>query len=242
MQDLGTDVSRTLWNDMELIVPPFPPGVAAVPKAIEGTAFFPGGLGLWMEEPVRTRGFPTGKCMVVGQDFNTIAAYERALREESEVVTSPTWRVLRRLLIRFSIPPESCFFTNAYMGLRAGGRETRRFCGARDHCFVERCATFFGRQLAVVRPKLILLLGMEPLRMLGPRLFGIQPPPTLMACDSFYPHVHLEAGEATIVVLTHPSLYDANVFRRRYRDLVGADAEAAMVSDAMRAVGLRLDD
>jgi hypothetical protein len=194
---------------------------------------------LWMEEPLALRGFPTGKCMVVGQDFNTIAAYERARQERSEVGTSPTWRVLRRLLISFSIPPGSCFFTNAYMGLRAGGSETGRFCGARDHGFVERCATFFAKQLTVVRPKLILLLGMEPFRMLGPRLFGIQAPPTLMACDSFYLRVRLEGGEVAIVILTHPSLYNANVGRRRYRGLVGADAEAAMVSEAMTAVGLR---
>ena len=177
--------------------------------------------------------------MVVGQDFNTVATYERALRNRSEIGGSRTWQVLRRLLVGFNIRPEWCFYTNAYMGLRAAGPETGRFCGARDNEFVNRCAIFFSRQLAVARPKLILMLGMEPLRMLGPRLFGITAPRTLMACDNFYPRVCLDYGDAAIVVLTHPSLYYANVGRRRYLRLVGADAEAAMVRDAISAIGLQ---
>ena len=224
---------------MELIVLPFPPGVAAVPKAIEGTAFFPGGLGLWMEEPVRTRGFPTGQV----QGSRTGLQYDCDLRTSTTGTigsrTQPDVASVEGAADRIGIPPESCFFTNAYMGLRAGGRETGRFCGARDHGFVERCAMFFGRQLAVVHPKLILLLGMEPFRMLGPRLFGIQVPSTLKACDQFYPCVRLERGEAAIVIVTHPSLYCANVVRRRYLSFVGADAEAAMVRDAIAAIGMQ---
>lgn len=242
MRASGIAVARTLWNEIGMMVPPFPPGVSAVPEPIEGTAFFPGGLGLWMEEVGRDCDFPTGDCMVVGQDFNTVATYERARQMGSEVGSSPTWRVLIRLLMRFSIRPESCFYTNAYMGLRAAGRETGRFCGARDNEFVNRCVMFFRRQLEVVRPRLILMLGMEPLRVLGPRLFGIKAPLTLMACDTFYPRVCLGCDDdAAIVVITHPSLYYANVGRRRYLRLVGADAEAAMVRDAMSAIRLRPD-
>jgi hypothetical protein len=77
------------------------------------------------------------------------------------------------------------------------------------------------------------MLGIEPLRMLGPRLFGIQTPRTLKACDNFYPRVQFGYGHAAVVVLTHPSLYYANVGRRRYLHFVGADAEAAMVRDAI---------
>jgi uracil-DNA glycosylase len=219
-------------------VAPFPRGVLAVPKPIEGTAFFPGGLGLWMEKTDRDCDFPTGGCMVVGQDFNTVATYERALQNRSEIGASQTWRVLSRLLVRFNIRPEWCFYTNAYMGLRAAGPETGRFCGARDKDFVNRCAKFFSRQLAVARPRLILMLGMEPLRVFGPRLFGIEAPRTLTACDNLYPRVCLDYGDAAIVVLTHPSLYYANVGRRRYLHFVGADAEAAMVRDAMSGIGL----
>jgi hypothetical protein len=242
MQDFGSAVARMLWNEMGSAVAPFPPGVAAIPEPIGGTAFFPGGLGLWMEELDRDCHFPIGSCMVVGQDFNTVSAYERARQRRSEVGVSKTWQVLRRLLMSFSIRPDRCFYTNAYMGLRKAGKETGRFCGARDNDFVNRCAIFFSRQLAVVRPRLILMLGMEPLRMLGPRLFRIKAPPTLMACDSFYPRVCFGNGDAAMVVLTHPSFYYANVRHRRYLRLVGADAEAAMVSDAMSALGLRLDN
>lgn len=76
--------------------------------------------------------------------------------------------------------------------------------------------------------------------MLGPRLFGIQVPRTLTACDKIYPWVSLDHGVAALVVLTHPSLYCANVWRRRYRHFAGAEAEAAMVQDAILASGLSL--
>lgn len=227
---------------MQAAVRPFPPGVSAVPEPIQGTAFFPGGLGLWFESPTTDHDvdFPTGGCMVVGQDFNSIAAYERARQKGSELGTSPTWQVLRRLLTRFGLQPERCFYTNAYMGLRIEGREIGRFPGYRDSEFVTRCAMFFRRQLSVARPRLILTLGMEPLRMLGSRVFGIQVPRTLTACDNIYRRVNLDHGVAVLVVLTHPSLYSANVWRRRYYHFTGEEAEAAMVQDAILASGLSL--
>ena len=47
--------------------------------------------------------------------------------------------------------------------------------------------------------------------MLGSWLFGIQAAPTSRACDSVYPGVRIDYGQAAIVVPTHPSLYYANV-------------------------------
>ncbi len=235
MRACGIAVARKLWKEMEPAVQPFPSGVSAVPEPIQGTAFFPGGLGLWIEPNSKDKefDFPTGGCMVVGQDFNTVAAYERARQKGSETGTSRTWQVLEKLLRGFDLRPERCFCTNAYLGLRTEGPETGRFPGSRDKGFVSRCALFFGRQLAAARPRLILMLGMETLRMLGPRLFGIQSPRTLMACDNMFCRLPLGYGDATLVVLTHPSLYYANVWRRRYLHFVGAEAEAAMVRDAI---------
>jgi hypothetical protein len=41
---------------------------------------------------------------------------------------------------------------------------------------------------------------------------------------------------ATVVALTHPSRYNANVRRRRYRGLLGSDAEQSMIADALLAL------
>jgi hypothetical protein len=72
MQNRGIAVARKLWDEMGRAVSPLPSGVTAVPEPIEGTAFLPGGLGLWMEEPERDSEFLTGGCMVVGQDFTQL--------------------------------------------------------------------------------------------------------------------------------------------------------------------------
>ena len=228
-------VARELWAEMESMVQPYATGVVAVPELIERTAFFPGGLGLWMEKGAVLTQFPVRQIMVVGQDFNTLAKYEAARALKSEVGSSRTWQNLQRVFARFNIPLQRCFFTNVYMGLRAVGPETGRFPGARDPAFVDRCINFFQRQMIVARPKLILTLGWEPLRVLAPRVFGIKAPATLSACDEIYSPVHFPHGDGAVVALTHPSLYNANVFRRRYAGFVGIEAEKAMV-DAARSV------
>lgn len=232
----GIAIARELWDEMKSSLPPYPAGVAAVPEPIERTAFFPGGLGLWMEGHDVEFEFPTGQCMVVGQDFNTVKTYCRAREAKSEINSSRTWQILRRLLATFSIPMQSCFYTNAYMGLRASGPETGRFPGAHDAPFVDRCSAFFARQLAVAQPKLILMLGMEPLRVLGPRLFRIKSPRMISVCETIYAPLRFGYGNVAVVVLTHPSLYHANVGRRRYGGFAGVEAERAMVRDAKTAV------
>ena len=229
-------MARELWDEMKASLPPYPAGVAAVPEPIERTAFFPGGLGLWVEGHSLEFEFPVGQCMVVGQDFNTVETYNRAREAKSEVNSSRRWQVLRHLLTTFDIPLESCFYTNAYTGLRATGPETGRFPGAHDARFVERCPNFFARQLAVAQPNLILMLGMGPLRALGSRLFGIEVPRTISACENIHAPLNFGYRNVAVVVLTHPSFYHANVVRRRYAGLAGAEAERAMVWDAKRAV------
>ena len=71
-------IAKELWGEIDSTIPPYPAGVVPVPEPIERTAFFPGGLGLWMEECGVSSEFPTGQIMVVGQDFNTVATYNRA--------------------------------------------------------------------------------------------------------------------------------------------------------------------
>jgi hypothetical protein len=38
--------AEELWNELSAVAP-YPEGVLAVPEPIVGTAFFPGGFGLW---------------------------------------------------------------------------------------------------------------------------------------------------------------------------------------------------
>jgi hypothetical protein len=85
-------MANLLWNEMGSVMPPYPSGVAPVPEPFPGTGFFPGGLGLWMEDLCDSVNFPAEQIMVVGQDFNTVAAYNRARQLGGEISTSPTWK------------------------------------------------------------------------------------------------------------------------------------------------------
>src|SRR5665213_286871 len=199
---IGESPAKQLWQEMKELVSPFPSGVEEVPAPMRGTAFFPGGLGLWLPESGTPVELPTGQIMVVGQDFNTRRAYEEAMGRGTEVDISRTWQVLQELLPKLGVSLGQCFFTNVYMGLRKEGPETGRFPGARDKHFVERCIKFFRKQLEVVRPKLIITLGVEPFRVLADNFRPGGPPKTLTACTEIYT-VSLAHGDTTFVALTH---------------------------------------
>jgi len=129
------------------------------------------------------------------------------------------------------IDPEQCFFTNAYMGLRAGQRATGPFPGARDPGFVERCRRFLGAQIEVQRPRLILTLGTyvpAVLAPLAPKLVRWRDVANLREIDAARCPVVLDArfigagdGPTAVVALTHPSHRPLNVGQRCYRGAVG---------------------
>lgn len=239
-------------------VEPYPPGVLAVPARIRGTAFFPGGCGLWNPRRVeRLPPLPIGGVMVLGHDFHSRAAFTRSFEAEGEVIEGPhgayrmgrTWRNLLPLLEDAGIRPEECFFTNAYMGLRESDATMGRFPGSRDPQFVERCRRFFVTQLRTQRPAVILSLGAWVPRFLAPlapQLAGWRDKWSLDAIDAAGPVVRSTRfegydGRCVVVALTHPSMRGSNVRRRRYDKRVGAEAELAMLADAREgAVGQRL--
>ncbi len=223
--------------------------MVGVRKRIPGTAFFPGGAGLWqagLETPLPP--MPIGGVMVLGQDFHSEEAFEASLAERTEVPERPskhfrippTWIELRRLLAEAEIPLERCFFTNAFMGLRRGNKSVGRFPGALDDGYVDRCRQFLLRQLTMQRPSVVLTLGIWVpgfIAPLSPQLAGWRKPRTMRAIDDAGPIVRAvqfpgsTAGGCVVIALTHPSLRAANVGRRRFGDNAGHAAEIAMLRE-----------
>ncbi len=231
---------------------PYPKGVVPVPEQLPGTAFFPGGSGLWNPSGSNELPpFPFGKVMVLGHDFHSEIGYYHSLTKRGENLKGPTWRNLLQLLDNTGIKPAQCFFTNAYMGLRAGSNTTGKFPGAYDRGFVERCHWFLAEQIAVQRPRLILTLGNyvpSILAALSSDIDAWKNSRTLTQLDAL--GVPLVADvrfredynwNTTIVALTHPSLRPANVGRRRYKELRGHEAEVAMVRAAIVISGIELN-
>lgn len=233
---------QELWDEMSRTFRSYPKGVVPVPELIRGTAFFPGGFGLVVDDGIQLPSTATAaaaaaaanaEIMVVGQDFSTIATYEITLQRGSEFATNRTWLNMRRVFPKLGLSLDRCFFTNFYMGLREQGPETGPFPGGRDKDFVRQCGRFFERQMEVLRPKVIVALGLAPLRAIGREVFQLEVPRTLSRCVEVYSRVPAAHGDVAFVTLTHPSFYDANVGRRRFLDYQGSDAEKAMVLRAL---------
>lgn len=221
----------------------YPPDVIPVPDVIPGLAFFPGGYGLWgiaCGQPLPP--FPIGGIMIVGQDFHSEKGYQASYQRGGEPQTLPTWRNLLKLLTEVEIAPERCFFTNLYMGLRAGSTATGIFPGASDLTFVAHCKQFLLEQIQVQRPALILTLGIQVPPVVGTLFPELEPwsgSRGLRHLDKVGPvqtNVTFPGVDdfATIVVaLTHPSLRHASVRYRRYKDAKNHEAEMLMLKDAL---------
>lgn len=232
-------------------VEPYPAGTCPVPETIPGTAFFPGGQGLWYQSSqTETPVFPAKRIMIVGQDYYTVCAYKMVLEQSqkgdahSEGKTK-TWINLCKFLNAVEIPQEDCFFTNLFMGLRTEGKPTGKFPGAKDAGFVARCLDFFEMQVRVQQPKLILTLGNIVPRYLARRAEKLdiwRSCQTLTEIDTCGPVVHPVAfqgvpeHQCAVVALTHPSMRPVNVGRRRYQNEQGNKAEIKMVQDGLVAV------
>ena len=62
----GMRTVEQLWHEMRSAVSPFPDGVVDVPEPMSGTAFFPGGVGVWLPDKGVDDEFSIGQIMVVG--------------------------------------------------------------------------------------------------------------------------------------------------------------------------------
>jgi uracil-DNA glycosylase len=226
----------------------YPDGVIQIPGRIPGTAFFPGGLGLWNTQPnAPPPPVPVGGSLIVGHNFDSEAGFHRSFHHAGENLKGATWRNLLAFLKQVGIAPEQCFFTNAYVGLRAGNHAMGAFAGARDPEFVCWCRNFFLEQLRFIQPRLILTLGLHVPGFLAPlspelksawsdvRRFGrLDERGVALVYPSTFSGVLLPAA---VVALTHPAYRRLNVKSRRYQNLQGDAAEQALVREALARVG-----
>lgn len=221
----------------------YPDGVEPVPTPIAGVAFFPGGWGLWDAKPnAALPPMPIGRVMILGHDFHSRRGYDESFRRGGERLTLPTWRNLLAVLDDASIPRESCFFTNLYMGLRSGDQTTGVFPGASDGRFRRHCQDFLLEQMKSQRPRLVVTLGIQVppvVAELSDQLApwatgrGVRHIDTVGALRRGVVFRGLHDFSTTVVSLLHPSLRQASLHHRRYHGLEGGDAERALLRDAL---------
>jgi uracil-DNA glycosylase len=228
-------------------VEPYPEGVAPVPGRLSGIGFFPGGAGLWNVERGTLPPLPANVTMILGHNLDSESNYRKSMARGCENLKGSTWRQLTGFLGR--VFPEDgdvlgrCFFTNFFMGLIAQGSSVGRFPGARDRAFVERCRAFLLRQIEIVRPSVLIVLGGDVPRLLAPLAPELSPwagatgVADLDRKDAgLLRDVELGGVSISAAALVHPSFRHANVWRRRFAGLAGEAAEVELVRRAHRLV------
>jgi uracil-DNA glycosylase len=222
----------------------YPNGVIRISERITGTAFFPGGYGLWNTQPNEPLPpMPVGGIMVIGHNFDSEAGFEHSLSHAGENLKGSTWRNLLAFLKQVEILPERCFFTNAYVGLQSGDHAIGPFPGERDPEFVCWCQNFLLEQIKLMQPRLILTLGAYVPSFLAPlspeircvwsgvkRLTTLDEQEAALVYPSYFEGV---LHPTAVVALTHPAYRHMNVKYRRYGNLKGEAAEQALVRDAL---------
>jgi hypothetical protein len=166
MPRLSVDVIQQLLDEMNRLVLTYPEGVErtgrTLKELIAGTAFFPGGTGLWRGKlaggslPLK---FPDKPVMFIAHNFGNLASLQDAIRDRGEAHSAfaNLWTNLLDFIEHANpLTPYESFFTNALMGLKPGTRD-----GKMPSCkpYESQCLHFLSRQVQIVDPKAIVVLG-----------------------------------------------------------------------------------
>ena len=129
-------VVADLFEKMESTVTAYGPGAVKVHRRVDGTAFFPGGIGLWRgldPQGAAPSHFPRRPIMILGHNFDKVAGLEASWKRRIEVMGGATWLILQRYLETAKADMLECFFTNVFVGLQPVKSPGKMIASA-DYC------------------------------------------------------------------------------------------------------------
>jgi hypothetical protein len=150
-----------LFEEMETTVTAYCPGAVKVGLRVEGTSFFPAGIGLWRDSEPRGKApidFPKFPIMILGHNWGTVRELKQAHRNGTDGMLSPSWKCLLRYLGAAEVDPEDCFFTNVFVGLQPE-KSKGKMCASEE--FKTQCRAFLHKQIETVKPRLVATLGAD---------------------------------------------------------------------------------
>lgn len=158
---LTADVLAELRCKMAEIVVSYPPHIHRIEAPfIVGTAFFPGGCGLWcgLEHfAAAPTLFPETPVMFVAHNHASANAFKVLRAKGGE--GGFWWRDTVIPLIRGAgLDPARAFFTNALMGLK-DGPSLGKMNAPRQ--FESECSLFLQEQIRIVQPSAIVAFGQD---------------------------------------------------------------------------------
>lgn len=215
---------------------PYPPTMGEVTPLIAGRAFFPGGCGVY--HGVTQSALPARPLMLFGQDFDTVAGYQAACKAGHES-DSPTWRGIEAIFRAHKIDPAACFYTNVLMGARYADSNNGPSSALADAAFVERCVAAACRQIEILRPSVVVALGVVSSVLLGTRVCGKK-----MRCPTAAQWSGVDAAELQFIEARswpelnappfafasslHPCMWQSNTKYRSWVGLHGREAHDAI--------------
>lgn len=144
---------------MDEIVSSYPPHIHRIePPHVVGTAFYPGGCGLWCgfeHFAPAPEFFPDSPAMIVAHNYSGAAAYRKLRAKGGEGGSWWRDRVIPLLTVA-GIDYTNAFFTNALMGLRDGA-STGSMNATKE--FENECSLFLSEQIRIVNPSVIITFG-----------------------------------------------------------------------------------
>jgi hypothetical protein len=232
----------TGWQEKaKRIAPPEGTGILPARGGLPGAAFFPEGLGL--QNPSPEADWPW--IVAIGHNFGC-EAYRNGINDRGHEDDKTTWRNLRNLLRDADLSIESCFMTNWFIGLLPGDRQVGRFLTAPNPRYERECRELMLEQVAGLKPRLILLLGLPVVARSYEMMPSLSPwagATNWKAVDasslgSIAPDVEVfgTGVRANVVPLLHPSFAPPNQ-RLRAGTFLMPKPEVEMVRQA--AVGVR---
>lgn len=184
--------------------------------------------------------FPVGGVMILGHNFDSARGYGESRKNGTENINGPTWRGTLSLLKGAHIEPQHCFFTNFYMGLIAGNMSRGKFPGGTDPNFVRRCQELFLIQVRLMRPAMIITLGLPVPRLIAPLAKELKAWEGLSSikdlnASPFFHGVKFSAEQApcTVVGVIHPCYATRNIKHRSYNGYKQPDVEELILKEAI---------
>ena len=181
-------------------------------------AFFPGGNGLY--KGVQATRFPIGGTLILGSNFGCLSGFIDAQGRllVADEQGNATWKPLLHSLRSAGIRAGECFFTNAWPFLHEGESNLGPIGDwVQDQALMTECVGFFEYTFKIMRPRLIIGLGIGPAAFLSrvwPKDLVSWRKYTLQGMDDLpMATVHLQGQTAVCVAITHPSM--PNAWRRR---------------------------
>ena len=219
-------------------IAPYPKGCVSFEglPVMDGTAFFPGGDGLWKPKPGDDPEFPFGGTLVLGSDFGDVTSFEHQFQVENpwrHELDGATWRGLLKLIDLAGLARENLFCTNAWPCLREGDEPVKGgIPGARDRAFTERCVGFFRVTVAMTKPRIIVPLGIAPTRFVAAATDELRAWQKVSSWKQVDAMPTGSAFGARVIPVVHPSMPN-----RRHRTAAKTLAEEAALRRGTTPVG-----